>query len=330
MTEEVYEAYSKHRTSHYIGSKIKFWWKLPSRQTEKLSPGTALRFGAHFSQHLTRSGGESTAQLESMRVFTADFTGARISPQGCCTAHLAVKFKVTGWCDTERFNKAEEALVALADRVLVTCFCFWHAEGNATKIAAQLSHAASADYFITDQSQIWKQHTGLQIAHYLTPMRRIKLSWSSLTPRNISLSEAWDWTASAVLSICTFAKQLPATAQNHKFSCPHTQYRAHVNPSNTARPSNHKGGLDKWLRTTCEVRGDTTQLLQQDLCRHLRPQSHDSHAPSISKPWHLPPLSTRTQGTNTTAPALSVVECLSPSAAPMGTVRFWVITNADK
>jgi len=41
------------------------------------------------------------AQLKSMRVFTADFTGTRISPQGYGTAHLAAEFKASSWCDTK-------------------------------------------------------------------------------------------------------------------------------------------------------------------------------------------------------------------------------------
>lgn len=41
-----------------------------NRQAEKRSAGTA-----HFSQHLTRWGGESMVLLQSMRVLTADCTG---------------------------------------------------------------------------------------------------------------------------------------------------------------------------------------------------------------------------------------------------------------
>lgn len=160
---------SKHRTSHYIGSKIKGWWKLPGRQREKHSPGTALRCGAHFSHHLTCWGGEHMDELKSMRVFTADFSGARISPQG---SFSPVQGKCLAWHKDSA--RAEQVLAGLVDTELVTCFRFWHTEGNATEIAAQLRNAVSTDSVITDWSQIQRQIMGPETACYFTPVLRLK------------------------------------------------------------------------------------------------------------------------------------------------------------
>lgn len=151
----------------------------------------------------------------------------------------------------------------------------------------------------------------------------------SSTHTNTSPSEAWCWTAFAIPSAGTLAKQFMPMAQNQKLCCPHTQHWAYLTPLHTAGPSKHHRDLA----------GD---LFTHHCCSEPRATAWHPRAPlGVSKLWHLPPLSSPPASSSShprnkcdwscTTALKSAVSFLSANHSELvRTVRFWGIKKCSQ